>query len=185
VLMVYNKGDYGTIELNKKLQRIANLKCKPGSGVKFGNFEYYEGDVVMQCANDYKAQIYNSKETAFLANGETGVVKHVMKNGIVCSFDGIDILYTKDKMVGLSLAYSYNVFKAQGSTIKYVIYIMPRAHVYLTNANLMYTGVTRASDKCFHIGMPSTLNMAMKKKENFSRRTFTKDLLCGLYGDGS
>ena len=43
--------------------------------------------------------------------------------------------------------------------------------------NLLYVAVTRASDKCFHFGLPSTINMAIKKKENFNRQTFMQNLL--------
>jgi exodeoxyribonuclease V alpha subunit len=47
----------------------------------------------------------------------------------------------------------------------------------MLNSNLLYVGLTRTKEKCFHLGNISTINKAIKKKENFNRQTFLKDML--------
>lgn len=179
VLTAYNKGDYGAITLNTYLQKIANKNYGSDNCFKYGSTVYYLDDIIMQRANDYSMQIYDSdeEEDAFVANGECSKVSLINSDYMVSDFDDMRIKYYKEDLQNLSLSYSYTIHKSQGSTIKVVIVISPRSHVYMTTMNLLYVAVTRASDKCFHFGLPSTINMAMKKKENFNRMTFMQELL--------
>lgn len=178
VLTAYNKGDYGAVTLNTYLQRIANKNYGSEHCFKHGTSVYYIGDIVMQRVNNYSMQIYGEEdEEAFVANGEYSKVTLINKEFIVSDFDDIRIKYYKDDLTNLSLSYSYTIHKSQGSTVKVVIVISPRSHIYMSSSNLLYVAVTRASDKCYHLGLPSTVNIAMKKKENFNRLTFMQELL--------
>lgn len=177
VLTAYNKGDYGATVLNNCLQKIANKNYGSETNIKYGDSIYYINDIMMQKVNDYKMPLYDEDEDAFVANGECSKVTLVNKDYMVCDFDNIKIKYDRDKLQNVSLAYSYTIHKSQGSTVKIAIVVSPRSHIYMTSANLLYVAVTRASDKCFHFGLPSTINMAIKKKENFNRRTFMQEFL--------
>ena len=53
----------------------------------------------------------------------------------------------------------------------------PKAHTYMLNSNLLYVGETRAWEKCYHLGEAKTINTALKKKEDYDRKTFLGDLL--------
>lgn len=177
VLTAYNKGDYGAITLNKYLQRIANKNYGSESNMKYGDTVYYLDDIVMQRVNNYSMEVYEEDENAFVANGECSKISLIGKNYMVGDFDDMRIKYYKEDLSNLSLSYSYTIHKAQGSTIKVVIVVSPRSHIYMNTMNLLYVAVTRASDKCFHFGLPSTINMAIKKKENFNRMTFMQEFL--------
>jgi exodeoxyribonuclease V alpha subunit len=179
VLTAYNKGDYGSIMLNKYLQKIANKNYGSEYNMKYGDNVYYLNDIVMQKVNDYSMPIFDSDDEAFVANGECSKISLIDKDYMVCDFDDIQVQYNKDKLQNLSLSYSYSIHKSQGSTVKIAIVVSPRSHIYMLSSNLLYTAVTRASDKCFHFGLPSTINMVIKKKENFNRKTFMLGLLCG------
>ena len=179
VLTAYNKGDYGATILNNYLQRIANKNYGSELCCKHGETTYYLGDIVMQRANNYEMQVYEEEEEAFVANGECSKISLIDKNFIVSDFDDIRIRYNREDLSDLALSYSYTIHRSQGSTIKVVIVISPRSHIYMNTMNLLYVAVTRASDKCFHFGLPSTINMAIKKKENFNRKTFMRTMLCG------
>lgn len=178
VLTAYNKGDYGSIILNKYLQKIANKNYGSEYNMKYGDNVYYLNDIVMQKVNDYSMPIFDSDDEAFVANGECSKISLIDKDYMVCDFDDIQVQYNKDKLQNLSLSYSYSIHKSQGSTVKIAIVVSPRSHIYMLSTNLLYTAVTRASDKCFHFGLPSTINMVIKKKENFNRKTFMLGLLC-------
>lgn len=179
VLTAYNKGDYGSIILNKYLQKIANKNYGSEYNMKYGDNVYYLSDIVMQKVNDYRMSIFDSDDEAFVANGECSKIVLIDKDYMVCDFDDIQVQYNKDKLQNLSLSYSYSIHKSQGSTVKIAIVVSPRSHIYMLSSNLLYTAVTRASDKCFHFGLPSTINMVIKKKENFNRKTFMLGLLRG------
>ena len=179
VLTAYNKGDYGATVLNSYLQRIANKNYGSELCCKHGETTYYLGDIVMQRANNYEMQVYEEEDETFVANGECSKISLIDKNFMVSDFDDIRIKYNREDLSDLALSYSYTIHRSQGSTIKVVIVISPRSHIYMNTMNLLYVAVTRASDKCFHFGLPSTINMAIKKKENFNRKTFMRTMLCG------
>lgn len=179
VLTAYNKGDYGAVTLNKYLQRIANKNYGSEVNMKYGDIVYYLDDIVMQRVNDYAMEVYDDCEDAFVANGECSKISLIEEDFIVSDFDDLRIKYYREDLSNLSLSYSYTIHKSQGSTIKIVIVVSPRSHIYMNTMNLLYVAVTRASDKCFHFGLPSTINMAIKKKENFNRKTFMQQMLKG------
>jgi len=75
------------------------------------------------------------------------------------------------------LSYSISTFKAQGGQAKIVILITPKAHTFMLNSNLIYVGQTRSKLKVFHFGEIETVNRAIKKKADFNRKTYLKELV--------
>lgn len=180
VLSSQNKGNYGTIELNNSIQSMINPKSS--KYLKFGDSEYRIGDRVIQCVNDYKAMLYNDgnysdEVTTFISNGEIGNIIDVQCSGIVIDYDGVIIFCPKTSMQNIKLGYAISMHKSQGGQAKVVILFTPKAHTFMLNSNLLYVGATRAKEKCYHIGEADTINKAIKKKENFDRKTFLGDLL--------
>lgn len=174
VLSCYNVGNYGVIELNKRLQETVNPN--PDAKIVFGDSEFRLNDIVMNYANDYKAVLYNEeflddKNTTFIANGESGMVNKIEHNSMVSNYDGTLIYYDKGKLKNIRLAYAITTHKSQGGQFKVVILITPRSHTFMLNSNLLYVGISRAKEKCYHLGEIKTVNNALKKKENFDRKT--------------
>ena len=174
VLSCYNVGDYGTIELNKRLQNAVNPN--PDAKITFGDVEFRLNDIVMNFANDYKAILYNEefldeKNTTFIANGESGRVAKILQNAMVIDYDGTLIYCPKGSMKNIRLAYAISTHKSQGGQFKVVILVTPKAHTFMLNSNLLYVGESRAKEKCYHLGEIRTVNNALKKKENFDRKT--------------
>lgn len=174
VLSCYNVGDYGTVALNKKIQDAVNPN--PESSIMFGETEFRINDIVMNYANDYKAIIYNEENidenmTTFIANGESGRVIKIIKDAMIVDYDGTLIYIPKASMKNIRLAYAISTHKSQGGQFKIVILLTPKAHTFMLNSNLLYVGESRAKEKCYHIGEIKTVNNALKKKENFDRKT--------------
>ena len=174
VLSCYNVGDYGTVALNKKIQNAVN--SNPKAKITFGDTEFRLNDIVMNYANDYKAIIYNEeyiddKNTTFIANGESGRVAKILKDAMVVDYDGTLIYIPKSSMKNIRLAYAISTHKSQGGQFKVVVLITPKAHTFMLNSNLLYVGESRAKEKCYHLGEIRTVNNALKKKENFDRKT--------------
>ena len=182
VLSCYNVGDYGISILNKKIQDTVN--SNPDVKITFGDTEFRSNDIVMNYANDYKAVKYNEENidednTTFIANGESGIVKKIMRDSMVSDYDGTLIYYDKGKLKNIKLAYAITTHKSQGGQFKVVILLTPRAHTFMLNSNLLYVGISRAKERCYHLGEIRTVNLALKKKENFDRKTMLQTFLKG------
>lgn len=190
ILTSYNKGDYGTITINKMIQKIANKNYGSQKYIKSGDNIYYKDDIVMQTKNNYHAEVYINKDfvnnkssaedendEAFIPNGMIGKIVDILNNGIVVDFDGVLIKYSKDSLIDISLAYCISIHKSQGGSAKIIILVTPPAHTYMLNSNLIYVGLTRTKEKCYHIGNLKTVNIAVKKKEDVRRNTFMSILL--------
>ena len=193
VLTCMNKGEYGTIELNNKLQKIANPNTDKINHIKKTTYTFYENDLVMQVVNNYDAIMcdengnFEEKVECFVANGESGVIKKIitkydkkkkkeLKFAII-NFDGVNVLYDEEMLNTLALGYAITFHKSQGSGIKIPILCTPSSHVYMLDSNLLYVGLTRCKEKCYHVGNYSTVNSAVKKKSNTSRNTYMPYLL--------
>ena len=190
VLSAQNKGELGTVRLNNFIQKIANPNslseetCK----MKVGETTYYNDDIVIQVKNNYKAKLAveqddifdvedgKARET-FIANGETGRIVELGFHNAIIDFNGEKVKYTRENMADIKLGYSITAHKSQGGSAQVIIFITPSNHVFMLNSNIIYVGLTRTVKKCYHIGDAGVVNKALKKKENFDRKTFLGDLL--------
>lgn len=192
VLTAKNVGDCGTIVLNNMIQKVANPNYGSEVFMKIGDTTYFEGDLVIQKVNNYKAELdlqhlsewekdmYSASEdvpTAFIANGETGIVREIYKSYCIIEFDGVFVKYYRADMQMISLGYSITIHKSQGSSIKIVILCTPQSHIYMLNSNLLYVGLTRMKERCYHLGALNSINQAVKKKANLTRHTHMQELL--------
>lgn len=192
VLTAKNVGDCGTVVLNNMIQKVANPNYGSEVFMKVGDTTYFEGDLVIQKVNNYKAELdlqhlsewekdmYSASEdvpTAFIANGETGIVREIYKSYCIIEFDGVFIKYYRADMQMISLGYSITIHKSQGSSIKIVILCTPQSHIYMLNSNLLYVGLTRMKEGCYHLGALNSINQAVKKKANLTRHTHMQELL--------
>lgn len=180
-VVAQNKGKYGTQIINNQIQKAINPNAE--QKIISGDTEYRVGDPVIQCANDYNSQIYSVEEemsddkVAFISNGDIGIVSKIMNNGMVVDFDVFRIYIPREKFINIKLAYAISIHKSQGGQAKYVIAFVPNTHTFMLNSNLLYVAVTRAKEKCYIISDILTFSRAIKKKENFTRQTWLKDLL--------
>lgn len=221
VITAKNVGEYGTVKLNSMLQKVANPNYGSNNFFKCGEELYFIGDLVIECANNYKAPLspsYMSKDelianindvmglgfaskdeedkknaleefdmekmirndkwpTAFVANGETGIIKQIGKNVVDIDFDGIVVRYSMEMMNLIKLGYAITCHKSQGSSINNVILLTPQSDIFMLNSNLLYVGCTRARNKCLHLGSVDTVNKVIKKKANLTRHTFMQQML--------
>ena len=180
-VVAQNKGKYGTQIINNQIQKAINPNAE--QKIISGDTEYRIGDPVIQCANDYNSQIYSDEEemsddkVAFISNGDIGIVSKIMNNCMVVDFDDFRIYIPREKFINIKLAYAISIHKSQGGQAKYVIAFVPNTHTFMLNSNLLYVAVTRAKEKCYIISDILTFSRAIKKKENFTRQTWLKDLL--------
>lgn len=192
VLTAKNVGDCGTVTLNNMIQKVANPNYGSKAFLKSGDTAFFEGDLIIQKVNNYKAELdtesmdewerefysnQDDKPTAFIANGETGIIKEIYQSYMIIDFDGIMVKYYKSDLSMIGLGYSITIHKSQGSSIKIVILCTPQSHIFMLNSNLLYVGLTRMKEVCYHLGTLQSVNQAVGKKANLTRHTFMQHLL--------
>ena len=193
VLSAKNVGECGADYLNNLLQKVANKNYMRTKSMTMSDTSYYQGDLVIQIINNYKAAIAENypqskpdeiyidsktgKEVTFIANGETGIVDTIDDSSMVINFDGMYVRYNKNELKMIKLGYCISIHKSQGGSANIVIICSPQSHTYMLSSNILYVALTRMKKKCYHLGTLQTINIAVKKKANLIRKTFTADLL--------
>ena len=187
VLTAKNIGDCGSVVLNNMIQRVANPNYGSEVNMKVGETTYYKGDLILQTVNNYNAEMITDEEddwgieeepkTAFVANGETGIVKEIYNTYVIVDFNGINVKYYRNDMNMVKLGYCISIHKSQGGGFKKVILCTPQSHIFMLNSNLLYVGLTRMKEKLYHLGSLQSVNQAVKKKANLTRHTFMQKLL--------
>ena len=192
VLTSKNVGNCGAIKLNAALQKVANPNCGSSVNMVYGDVVFYEGDSVMQIANEYNAEldINNLSDedreqylrtkippTCSVFNGDIGRIESIHDNYMLIKFDNYIVRYTKAELKNIKHSYISTIHKSQGSGFKIVILLTPKSDTWMLNSNLIYTGLTRTKEKCFHLGSLNTVNTTVKKRADLSRMTFMKKIL--------
>ena len=188
VLTAKNVGECGSVELNNMIQRVANPNYGSEVNMKIGDTTYYQGDLILQCVNNYKAELdakhlddderfIDEELTAFVANGETGIIKEIYNTYVIADFNGVYVKYYRNDMNMVKLGYAISIHKSQGGGFKKVILCTPQSHIFMLNSNLLYVGLTRMKEKLYHLGSLQSVNQAVKKKANMTRKTFMQNLL--------
>ena len=186
VICCKNVSDYGTVAMNNAIQEMVNKNYGSRKKMTMNGITYYDDDLVLQCKNNYNAEIYGTEAefdengdvvTATVANGETGKILDVTPNYVIIDFDGIVVKYDRSEMSDVKLGYAITAHKSQGSSIDNIIVLTPKADTYMLNSNLLYVALTRMKKHCYHFGNVKTVNIAIGKKANMRRNTLMQSLI--------
>lgn len=185
VVSSYNVGTNGCLALNQILQPVANPNAKGDKCLTIKqdkqDVKFYIGDSVIMTVNNYHSHLYIgdqvSEEECLICNGEQGIVKDIVKNGLIIDFDGVDIYYSRGELDSLRHAFATSVHKMQGSQNKIIIFCCPNSHMFMLSNNIVYTALSRAEKMVFHFSDAKTLNVAMKKSDSEKRQTMLQRLL--------
>ena len=171
VLTPGRKGELGTIELNKKLQTAINPQGKGKNEITVNGFTLRVGDKIMQIKNDYNLPWTKSDGTTGegVFNGDIGVLLDIDKHAgtLTVQMDDRFILYDKDNVGELELAYAMTVHKSQGNEFQAVIIPIFSGSPQLSYRNLLYTAITRAKKILILVGTEG----AVQKMVNNNRKT--------------
>ncbi len=171
-----HKGPLGTMELNTKLQRLVQRKLwdcdapipQPGKRPKL-----LANDKVIQTRNNYDLGVMN---------GAMGVVRDIRGDGsISVEFDDnlVEIPAGSPHRNDLQLGYVISIHKSQGSEFPCSIVIAHKSHSFMHHRNLLYTGVTRASQTAIIVGDQWGISNCAKRVQVDERKTFLSLLLNG------
>ena len=161
VLCPTRKGEWGTWQLNRRLQAALNPPA-PGKGQKvWGDTVFRQGDRVMQIRNNYDVLWVKDDGTtgSGIFNGDVGTVEEVDPAGelLTVRFDDRVATYVSDMLGELELAYAVTVHKSQGNEFTAVVMPMFPGAPQLSYRNLLYTGITRAKKLLILVGKRSVV----------------------------
>lgn len=182
ILSPTKKGKLGTAEINKEIQKIVNPASPDKKEKTFGRdfpVTFRVGDSVMNTVNTYGAETVDGG-AADIFNGDTGKIVDINEEEkvIIVDFEGIKVKMKFDTVLN-SLVHSYalTIHKSQGSQYSVVIVIIDKSMTYQLNANLIYTGFSRAKKYMLVLGQAKAINNGIKKFANMERRSFLQELL--------
>lgn len=173
VLTPQVRGSLGTISLNEQLQRAANPEHASKRELRFGEKILRVGDRVIQTRNNYTLGVFN---------GDIGRIAAVDPTEMQCEvvFSGgqeRSIVYEKEDLGELMLAYAVTVHKSQGSEFQCVIIPVLGQHFNMLFRNLIYTGLTRAKKLAVFVGSRQAFSRAVHQVDNRKRQTALAQLV--------
>jgi exodeoxyribonuclease V alpha subunit len=173
VLTPQVRGTLGTLNLNESLQRISNPASADKRQVQIGARVLRVGDRVIQTRNNYDLGVFN---------GDIGQIISVDTEDVVCEvcFGGGEervVIFEREDLTELSLAYAVTIHKSQGSEFQAVIIPVMGQHFNMLFRNLLYTGLTRARKLAVFVGSRKAFAMAVGQIDNRKRQTALADLI--------
>lgn len=161
------RGLLGVDNLNSELQERLNPQRE---GLKFGQRTIRVQDKVMQVRNNYDKEVFN---------GDIGLVSHVDRHGykVEVDFYGRPVVYSREEMDDITLAYAISVHKSQGSEYQAVVMPLLTQHYIMLQRNLFYTALTRAKRLSVIIGSYKALYIAIKNDKPVKRNCLLKEKL--------
>lgn len=176
VLSPMNKGELGTVALNKRLQeRLRPLNDKLPR-VKLGEHEFRLGDRVCQRVNNYNLHengVFNGDQ------GEIIAIDAENRTIWVKLWDGREIEYKSANLYEISLAYALTIHRSQGSEIPVVVLALHQSHNILLERQLIYTAITRAKKLLIIVGTKQAISMAVTRSHGKKRYTGLADSIRG------
>jgi RecD/TraA family predicted helicase len=184
VLCPTKNGNAGTKLLNSILQEIYNPPAPDKEQIDLKRCIFRVGDRVLHTKNFYDAEWYDKNyeisNGQSIFNGESGVISKIQDDEIYVDYGEKIIRYDRSIFDMLDLGYCLTTHKSQGSQSKVVIVGIDFSHYILLKRSLLYTAVTRASEKCFLVGEKKAISMACSNNEIIKKRTMLEGMLKNL-----
>ncbi|WP_240613550.1 SF1B family DNA helicase RecD2 [Pueribacillus theae] len=176
VLAPMYKGKAGVDQLNIRLQHLFNPKSKQKRELHYRDTIFRTGDKVLQLVNDSENQVFN---------GDTGIISAIFfakentekEDQLIVSFDGKEVVYTRNTLHSLTLAYCCSIHKAQGSEFPIVILPVVKSYYRMLRRNLIYTAITRSKRFLLLCGEIEAFNIAVENRNQDSRNSLLQQKL--------
>lgn len=181
ILSPFNKGTVGSMAINAAIQAKFNPNPMSGIAYKRDGIEigFKVGDRVINKKNEYSMPLYDSDETAFVANGDIGTVlaidpdEYSMTVQFDCGICHVDRAHIQHLLLG----YCISVHACQGSQANAVMVVIDSSHGHMLSRNLLYTAMTRAQERLVVIGDVAAIEHGLDIQEEMQRNTWLKEMM--------
>ena len=165
------RGSLGTLNLNSCLQKVSNPPSTEKKQLTLGEKTLRVKDRVIQTRNNYDLGVFN---------GDIGKISQVNLEEFSCTVEFASkrhIVFKKEDLRDLQLAYAITVHKSQGSEFDVVLIPILGQHYNMLFRNLIYTGLTRAKKLALFVGNRKAFSRAVQQIDVRKRQTALKLLL--------
>ena len=133
----------------------------------------------MQIENNYEKNVFNG-EVGYITNINDVIIGKEKTVEFTVEFKMNEqiktVVYTRNELSQLDLAYAMTCHKCQGSGYKTAIIIIDMTHYTLLDTCLLYTAITRAKKRCLLLAEPQAFKMCMDNNKSKSRQTWLKEM---------
>ena len=184
VLSPTRKGAVGTVNLNRLLQAALNPQSPDKKERSYGDYQFREGDRVMQIRNNYDIlwkKADGSTVGAGIFNGDVGRIQTIdpASETLTVLFDDRLAEYDFTQLGELEPAYAMTVHKSQGSEYRAVILTAWNGSPYLLSRSILYTAITRARELLIIVGREETVGVMVENARKNRRYSGLKLRLQG------
>lgn len=184
VLSPTRKGTVGTVNLNRLLQAALNPQSPDKKERSYGDYQFREGDRVMQIRNNYDIlwkKADGSAVGAGIFNGDVGRIQTIdpASETLTVLFDDRLAEYDFTQLGELEPAYAMTVHKSQGSEYRAVILTAWNGSPYLLSRSILYTAITRARELLIIVGREETVGVMVENARKNRRYSGLKLRLQG------
>lgn len=184
VLSPTRKGAVGTVNLNRLLQAALNPQSPDKKERSYGDYQFREGDRVMQIRNNYDIlwkKTDGSAVGAGIFNGDVGRIQTIdpASETLTVLFDDRLAEYDFTQLGELEPAYAMTVHKSQGSEYRAVILTAWNGSPYLLSRSILYTAITRARELLIIVGREETVGVMVENARKNRRYSGLKLRLQG------
>ena len=184
VLSPTRKGAVGTVNLNRLLQAALNPQSPDKKERSYGDYQFREGDRVMQIRNNYDIlwkKADGSTVGAGIFNGDVGRIQTIdpASETLTVLFDDRVAEYDFTQLGELEPAYAMTVHKSQGSEYRAVILTAWNGSPYLLSRSILYTAITRARELLIIVGREETVGVMVENARRNRRYSGLKLRLQG------
>ena len=172
VLTPMIRGSMGAANCNTMLQAAVNPAGAGKAELTLGDRVFRTGDRVIHRRNNYELGVFN---------GDIGAIAAIDNSELTCEVvfypDKRRVVYSRDQISELELAYAITIHKSQGSEFDVVILPVLSQHFRMLFRNLIYTGLTRGKKLVVLVGSRQALAMAVRNQDTAKRQTALTRLL--------
>ena len=184
VLSPTRKGAVGTVNLNRLLHAALNPQSPDKKERSYGDYQFREGDRVMQIRNNYDIlwkKADGSAVGAGIFNGDVGRIQTIdpASETLTVLFDDRLAEYDFTQLGELEPAYAMTVHKSQGSEYRAVILTAWNGSPYLLSQSILYTAITRARELLIIVGREETVGVMVENARKNRRYSGLKLRLQG------
>ncbi|MEH7370104.1 ATP-dependent RecD-like DNA helicase [Priestia megaterium] len=176
VLAPMYKGPAGIDKLNEVLQELFNPASEQRRELKHGDITYRVGDKVLQLVNQPDSNVFNGDMgeivSVFFAKENTE-----KQDMLVISYEGNEVIYTKQDFNQITHAYCCSIHKSQGSEFPIVVLPIVKSYYRMLRRNLLYTAVTRSKQFLILCGEDEAFQLGVSRNEDSVRQTNLQPLL--------
>lgn len=159
-----------TFEINNKIQDL--LISDSVDKIQYGKRFYKVGAKIIQRVNNYDKGVYNG-EIGYITKIYTQIIEGTNTTLFDVKFsDTKTVTYVRDEVDQIDLAYALTIHLSQGSGYHTVIVVIDNTHYSLLDTCLLYTGLTRAKQRCLLLAQPYAYDLCLQNNKGINRQTW-------------